>query len=219
MSTPQMDVMTIQAQTSTLPTAQYELAKETKDFLNLLFAHRDGYTELRALPSRDQLFVTPSQRPALERFVQTHWKMNLYVGVASRRNDKSGALENCLELWALFADIDFKRTPESEAHQRLAECPFLPSMIVASGGGLHVYWLLREPLQLQNEHDRTQAKSLLRRLAALLHADPVSAEPAHILRLPGTSNYKYDPPRPVVLELCEPTRQYNVSEWGDVLPP
>ena len=112
----------------------------------------------------------------------------------------TGALENCAELHALFIDLDFKDVPEAEARVRLGAFPLHPTMVVASGGGLHAYWLLKEPLVLPDEADT--AKTLLRRLAHFFGGDLASAEPARVLRVPGSWNVKatYDPPRPVVLE-------------------
>jgi hypothetical protein len=79
--------------------------------------------------------------------------------------------------------------------------------------------VLQEPLDLQDQADRTLAASLLRRLAHYLDADLQAAEPARVLRLPGTQNFKYDPPRHVVVERLEPERRYNISEFEDLLPP
>jgi hypothetical protein len=122
------------------------------------------------------------------------------MGVATRRDASSGELKNCQHLGALFVDIDFKRTPEPAARERVARMPLPPSAIVQSGGGLHVYWFLREPFLLPA--DGEYAKGLLRRLALALGGDSSSAEPAHILRVPGSTNYKpeYSSPRRVRLE-------------------
>jgi hypothetical protein len=65
---------------------------------------------------------------------------------------------------------------------------------VNSGGGLHPYWLLRTPLDLQRDY--RGAQSILRRVAKGV-ADIVDApvsEPARVLRIPGSLNFKYDPP-------------------------
>ena len=82
---------------------------------------------------------------------------------------------------------------------------------------MHAYWLLREPLDLTVEAD--EAKTLLRRLAGYLGADLQSAEPARVLRVPNTRNYNPDytsPPR-VTVEVFEPDRRYNPSNF-DWLP-
>ena len=144
---------------------------------------------------------------------------NLYVGVAARRDATNGKLENCTTLGAVFADVDFKQTLEAEAREALAAFPVPPTMIVHSGGGLHVYYALREPLDLITDEPR--ARALLERLAVYLRGDPSAAEPARVLRVPGTLNRKpeYGTPRPVLLELCEPDRRYNPSELEEWLPP
>jgi len=189
-------------------------------FFAALFEGCEGLLELRALPSKARTFVAPDDDAAIERFAQQHAGENVFVGVASRRDASGGELINCRHLGALFVDIDFKRVPEPEARKRLAEFPLRPSIVVRSGGGLHVYWLLREPLELPDE--AAQAKTLLRRLAgALAGGDLSAAEPARVLRLPGTMNRKpeYNPPRPVVLEQLEPERRYNPSDFEEILPP
>lgn len=74
-----------------------------------------------------------------------------------------------------------------------------PTHCVASGGGLHVYW------NLDGRIDRGTWQAYARPLKALTQALGFLADPsrtadiASVLRLPGTLNYKYDPPRPVVL--------------------
>ena len=60
---------------------------------------------------------------------------------------------------AVFVDIDFKDTPEAAARKRLAECPCPPSIVVESGGGLQVHWLLREPIELSEDADDVRANT------------------------------------------------------------
>ena len=168
-------------------------------FLRWLFAGCNGLIETRCLPSKECRFWGLDQMRDLGRYLDTaRTSEDVYFGVATRRDETSGKLSNCLHLPALFADVDFKRTPEDEARDRLAQCPQPPSAIVRSGGGLHLYWKLAAPLDLQT--DASRAKMLLRRLARALGADAAAAEPARILRVPRTVNHKYGPKRPVVLE-------------------
>ena len=82
-----------------------------------------------------------------------------------------------------------------------------PSAIVDSGGGVHPYWFLETPLDLQNGgYDST--RKLLVTLQRTLGSDPNATDPARILRIPGTVNYKYDPPRPVELLGLNDRRRY-----------
>lgn len=168
------------------------------DFFAALFPETGGYIELRALPSKTRGFFRRDDTRTIRQYLDSHSAENVYFGVASRKELGNGSLANCAELHALFADIDFKATPEVEARARLERFALNPSIVVASGNGLHVYFLLKEPLDLQADAER--ARSLLRRLAIALGGDLASAEPSRVLRVPGTRNHKYSPPRRVLIE-------------------
>jgi len=185
-----------------------------RDVLPELYAGCDGLVELRALPSLARCFSTIGDTERRLAFAKQHQKQNLYWGVAARKSDENGTEANCQHLAALYADLDFSKTPETEARERLAQTPLSPSLIVNSGGGLHVYWFLREPLDVQHE----QPRLWLQRLATYLHADPQCAEPARVLRVPGTKNYKYDPPRAVTVESFAPDKRYNLGDFDSWLP-
>lgn len=195
--------------------------------LDLLFAQSEGLIELRAKPINDghgvqKCFIPHGDANQLTKFVGEHLHgYHLFFGVATRRDARSGALTNCLALPTLFCDLDFKHTREAAARRRLSEFPLPPSAVVLSGNGLHVYWMLREPMLLQDPAECALAKSLLRRLARYLGADLVSAEPAHCLRLPGTLNPKYDPPRQALIDHLadEPELQYQPADFDELLPP
>ena len=75
---------------------------------------------------------------------------------------------------------------------------------------------LREPFELPREAD--QAKALLCRLGSHFGGDPQAAEPARILRVPGTLNYKYSPARSVTVALFDQDRRYNPSDFDEWLP-
>ena len=168
-----------------------------KDFYAALFQPGDGLIEFRALPSRHREFLIPGDMPSVLRFAQSHRHENVYFGVAARKDSTSGELKNCSVIRAVFADIDFKDTPEDEARHVLNAFPLRSSFLVESGGGFHCYWVLKEPIVLVPPAE--DFKALLRRTALALGADLSSAEPAHILRVPQSFNHKYDPPREVRL--------------------
>jgi hypothetical protein len=177
------------------------------DFLTALHPpDSEGFIDLRALPSKQQEFRRSSNIEAVERFIRAHPEQNIYLGIASRMSPGDGSLVNCGKLHALFADIDFKSDvhpngiPEPEARAKLEQFLLKPSIVVNSGGGLQVYWLLWEPIDLQVPGEAERAKSLLRRLTLALGGDLNAAEAARILRVPGTLNHRYTPPRQVLIE-------------------
>jgi P4 family phage/plasmid primase-like protien len=190
-----------------------------QDLLRVL--HPAGYRDLRAFRKGvdpETFGFHADNLGGVDEFADLHRDRNVYVGVAPRADGKSRGTDACVALYALFADIDFKDSSEAEARGRLAAFPLVPSAVVASGGGLQVYWLLQEALDLANG-GAAHAKQLLRALATALGADLSAAEPARILRLPGTLNHKYDPPRLVVVEALSEHRRYRLDDLAAALPP
>jgi hypothetical protein len=192
-------------------------------FFTALYAEQTGILELRTVPPEQ----TPEQRRIawrlrdfvpvvqgkfavhrIDRFIKETIarRMAAYFGVALRTpvsaKDRKGDARHCQTLTALFVDADFKHLGEVETRKRLSDFPIPPSIVLNSGGGLHPYWLLRQPLDLQRDY--RGAQSILRRLAKGV-ADVVDegvSEPARILRIPGSLNFKkeYGDPRRVVVE-------------------
>lgn len=74
-----------------------------------------------------------------------------------------------------------------------------PNFTVNSGGGIHIHWVMTN--YVLKEHWQAYAKKL-KALAAKFGflADPTrTADIASVMRIPGTLNRKYDPPKPVTL--------------------
>jgi hypothetical protein len=190
-------------------------------FLDCLFQDGDGFIELRAIvPGRPphRLFTRPGQWPAISDFLVT-WRdqADVYVGIAARKSEGSGKLDNCGSLRALWIDLDFTRITPADAARRLSEFPLAPALVIGSGGGLHVYWLLTDALDVQQ--DEAVIREALERLALKFDADPSSAEPARVLRVPETWNHKYQPNRPVTLDIYEPNRSVLLDDLFQFLPP
>jgi hypothetical protein len=175
-----------------------------------LFRPEDGLVELRALPSKAQDFMVPDDLAAMDRFTAKHRREDVYFGVAARKNRLSGRLANCSSIRTLFVDCDFKASSERETRQRLSAFRLPASLVVNSGGGLHCYWLLSMPVNLTSDADTV--KALLRRLACSVGGDLSAAEPARVLRLPGTLNFKYKPPRRVSIEAAA-NHIYDIDDF------
>ncbi|TIH19267.1 hypothetical protein D0S45_03545 [Marinifilum sp. JC120] len=94
---------------------------------------------------------------------------------------------------------------EEEALNTLKQFPLPPSIIVNSGGGLHVYWLFDEPLYIYTEKDRESAKELLRRFQANIRIIAQRAgyiidntsDICRVYRVVGSHNLKTGTPRQV----------------------
>ncbi len=123
-------------------------------------------------------------------------------GFAEGKRD--GAHLICLN--GFFCDIDFpdkqNRTDEkileykNDLSVELFENELLPTCIVETKNGLHVYWLFSKPIFL-NEYNPEQRKTLLdsyRRveesILKLFDGDPAAKDASRVLRVPGTIHQK-----------------------------
>jgi hypothetical protein len=150
-----------------------------------------------------------------ERRSKSGW--NVFFGVAKYATDQNRTKENVQGLKAFWLDIDCGETkaqpnaktgrPEGyidqatglAALQRFCRTVGLPRpIIVNSGRGVHAYWALTGTIT------REQWEPVAERLRKLcttheLYVDNAVFEVARILRIPGTLNYKDDPPREVTV--------------------
>ncbi len=120
----------------------------------------------------------------------------------------------------LYAEYDAKHfggsLDETLAHIRGLAVP--PSVIVASGGGYHCYWLLVEPFVLDADETRVRAVDVQHRWVAFVGGDDDAKDIARVLRVPGTLNYKYSPPRPVTFVEQDYSRTYTLDALRAMLP-
>ncbi len=206
------------------------------DFLRAIHPDNSGCLELRAFYERGMrpapvkfvpLPLTAAGLQEIQEYAAT-WTStnnragrahNVYHAIATRKDTTSGRLENCTKLWALYIEIDFKHVSVTEALAGLQTFELPPSYIVHSGGGLHAYWVLSEPLNLTVPTDFERARQWLGDLALKLHGEPESAEPARVLRVPDTVNVKveYGLPHPNVALITEAVHRYSLADIVRVL--
>lgn len=116
---------------------------------------------------------------------------NSYFGVLPKSRPSARA-EAATQAYCIWADLDAKLSgSEDAALAALSRFALPASAVVYTGGGYHAYWFLSSTIR---HHARVS--DLVRRLARLIGADS-TADVARILRVPGTYNYKYNPPREV----------------------
>jgi hypothetical protein len=103
----------------------------------------------------------------------------------------------------------------ADAYTLFADLP-RPSMIVDSGGGLHPYWLLDRPLS--TEQGKELNKALQTHIANKAkardwHVDAKCFNPAWMLRVPGSFNYKNGGKRAVTI-VSGASNRYNVEQFA-----
>ena len=193
---------------------------KTSDFLRALVpTDAAGYLNLRTFrQGASNQFYKMSEPDAMERvraYVQRErGQQDLYMGVAERRTNENGTKANCSCIRALFIEIDYKDTLEADARAQLERYHMKPSMLVSSGGGLHVYWLLDEPADLAHPETLARVEGAIRMLMLDLDGDPRAIDASRVLRVPGTFNLKYGTPRPVTLERCDVGVRYALEAFA-----
>lgn len=122
----------------------------------------------------------------LLRFSRKDPAANIYFGPALR-DGNGGKKENILGTGCLWADID-------KAYLDLPKNLPSPSIIVSSGHGFHLYWLLTRFYRTDARTSRHLIEGLLRGLAEKCSADVGSTDISRLLRVPYTLNLKGDVP-------------------------
>ena len=137
---------------------------------------------------------------AAEWIDERNGKQNIWYSLAEpiEIEDKKAGIGNVKTVFELHIDWDAGKPPEDcdaaawIAQQKEAKLIELrevkPSLIVDSGGGLHAYWDLDEPVHVEgSEAIAKEIASLNKALEQRLNADSCS-NVDRILRLPGTWN-------------------------------
>jgi hypothetical protein len=115
----------------------------------------------------------------------TRWSsQNCYFGVATR-DGEGGKKENIVQNPALWCDVDFKDTPADRLKETAKNFPFKPTVIIHTGGGYHLYWVLREPV---GPESIDILENVNRRIAVALGGDLNACDASRILRIPGTGS-------------------------------
>lgn len=110
------------------------------------------------------------------------------------------ALDACW-ITSLWVDID---DATQDDYKALCGAKIMPQIVITSGGGLHGYWLLSEPLAITDDN-RAEIVQTLKGLAISLRGDSKVADLARVMRLPGTINTK-------------PSRNGAICEVLDIIP-
>lgn len=117
--------------------------------------------------------------------------------------------------WTAAVAADFDGAPDEVQafREQLDTMPLPPTMVVSSGGGLHVYWSLLRPVNLRDEVNFWKVKRLRLGIARWYNADEGLQSPSHKLRVPGTINWKPNRMRPAKIESVEPSRCYELDDF------
>lgn len=194
--------------------------------------HRGGqFAYYHALPERRSYWYPTSAPLAPPEEATTNWYISVHPSSAIPPANAHGEVKEPMFVRAqkryiaavncLYGEYDVKDYGSKQAiADHIAGAPWpSPSVMVDSGGGLHGYWLLREPWLLDSD-DARQAAEIVQRawVQQVIGADPSVHDLVRILRVPGTRNFKYDPAPPVQFVECDLSRTYALTALTAHLP-
>lgn len=204
---------------TSLPEQWESTVEQREQYLKTLYGRcTDGYIEIRAL-SKDWKPTNRQWHPVKAADIKNlPINEHIFIGVATRQYGKGGKAD-LVEIPAVWVDIDFRDTDRKdidrdEVDRRISEFSLQPSIIVDSGKGYHLYFIFETPVEIL---DIPKIEDINKRLANHFGGDTKSAEAAHILRLPGTYNIKYNPPTLVTIQSIN-DKTYCIDSF-DFLPP
>ena len=147
-----------------------------------------------------------------------------YFALGTFDDSGSRVASGVKQLKAFFLDLDCgpskeyaSQTEALSALRSFCKRAQLPRpTLINSGRGIHVYWRLAAPVSRETWFPVAERlKALCKRYG--LHADPVvTADAARVLRVPGTHNYKDDPPTEVMV-VGEIGAEVELSAFSDLL--
>ena len=178
---------------------------ETKDFLQRALGDSGFYCVFASHGSEDrrvQKFYDSIDAVLTTAYDLDNSGFDAYFALATFEEAGSRKVTNVKQLRSFFLDLDCgpgKDYPTQNeavvALQGFCKLLGLPKpALINSGRGVHAYWFLLEPITVEEWLPIAEG---LKRLCVKynLLADPsVTADAARVLRVPGTHNYKTDPP-------------------------
>jgi len=198
------------------------------DLLNRVQA-QEGWFAVLGLKGKyptQKLVQTRAEVDALvKKFVEQ--KQDVYFGIAKFATGSNRTKENVLSLKSFWIDIDCgelkavinEKTGRPDGYidqatglqelQKFCKAVGLPKpLLVNSGRGIHAYWPLTEAISSE-EWEPVAARLNQLCVEHNLYVDASVFEIARVLRIPGTFNFKDEPPKPVELISDAPDVEYG----------
>lgn len=183
------------------------------DFFGAIF-EPDDIIEFRPLPpAAGRKWATLAELPDIVTWLERlnrdeNQRIHAYFGGNPRKSKGDSLAEGVKLARCLFADFDGGVYYEDAmARVKAAGLPW-PTAILESGGGVHAWWRLAEPMTDADAwHDRMKA------IAAALGSDSSICDWPRIMRMPGFVNWKHEQRPLAVLKDCDATRVYPLSRF------
>ena len=150
---------------------------------------------------------------------------NAYYGLATFEESGSRKVSNVKQLKSFFLDLDCGESKDYpsqrdalQALQKFCKKLNLPRpMLVDSGRGVHVYWLLEESVSAFEWVPVAERLKKLCKENGLLADPAVTADAARVLRIPDTRNHKSNPPTDVGMIGTYIPRPIGLEQFSNLL--
>lgn len=162
---------------------------------------------------------------------------DVYLGVSLAEKglpqEKRITSEQARGIGGFWVDLDMrtqahksKPLPDSvDAALGLLPADFVPTAVLHTGNGLHVWWAFKEPAIFETAADRIFAMTQSHRLQNLILRNSQQngwaydrlGDLARVMRIPGTHNHKSKPPKPVLALRWNPKSLYTLSDFEEML--
>lgn len=181
--------------------------------------------------------------PAAVEFAKSvHAKGNTYFGVCLHDEQKAkadskaapefarGSARSATVIGGIWMDIDIKSEKHTKAGlapnlnllvDALNALPLKPSILNTTGGGVHAWFMFREPWVLEDDKERARAQSIVEGFQRYVQvATGFTVDTTHdlarVLRMPGSINHKHKPKVTVTCSVpFTPMPRYNPSDFED----
>lgn len=136
--------------------------------------------------------------------------LNVYASTNPRIAKGCSKNGDVLLARCLFADLDNITVEAALVRLALTGLP-MPTMIVVSGNGVHLYWRLDVPIT-----DLAFWTALQKRIISLLGSDEAVHDPARVMRIPGFTNVNKK--APCYIHAADAGRRYPLADIERHLP-
>ena len=133
---------------------------------------------------------------------------DVYFALAAFKEPGKRTADNARTIRSLFIDIDIgeekdykTRADAKQAYAEFVEATGMHELgrpiVVSSGGGFHVYWPFTQEVEIAKWKPLAENFKRLCKQEGFNIDWNCTADAARVLRVPGTFNQKFDPPKPV----------------------
>lgn len=165
-----------------------EILHDCQRFLGAIFDPKD-VIEFRPIKPADKRWGKLADLPGLMPWLASSNKQQkqIYFGANPRKASGLSDAAGVLLGRCLFADFDGGATREDAVNRIAAAGLPTPTALVNSGGGIHAWWRMAEPIA-----DGAAWTRATKAVIAAVQSDKTIHDFPRIMRLPGFVNWKYE---------------------------